>query len=279
MKPARSAIALLAFAAVALLSWSLWLKKDNVSLLGEASARSASLKTLEARAMAAENDNAALRRRLQDEGIEAPVAVGAPASSSRAAESARAETVRAMADLQRRFDALQSQFQSLQAAKSELDSTLETIRSDRRRLSTSESELKDALAASRRVVEAVEGELKTRTDRLSSLESELRRVRDSNAADSRRASQIGAILNSFEDLNRRRENTLTSLQRRFRDLTDAYRALALRLDTQRDSQTPMQITSAEVSRITSAVQSAEDELRQLSTLSAESQRLTQRLRN
>jgi hypothetical protein len=62
-------------------------------------------------------------------------------------------------------------------------------------------------------------------------------------------------------------------------LTDAYRALALRLDTQRDSQTPMQITSGEVSRITSAVQSAEDELRQLSTLNAESLRLTQRLRN
>jgi len=41
----------------------------------------------------------------------------------------------------------------------------------------------------------------------------------------------------------------------------------------------MQITSAEVSRITAAVQSAEDELRQISTLNAESQRLSRRLQN
>ncbi|HNY38931.1 MAG TPA: hypothetical protein PKJ41_00990 [Bryobacteraceae bacterium] len=279
MKQARFAIAFLAVAAVALLAWALWLKNQNNSLLTQASTGASTVKTLEARASAAETDNIALRRKLEAEGIEVPAPTGLPKSSVRAAELARTETVRAMADLQKRYDALQAQFQSLQSAKSDLDNAFEATRSERRRLSTSESELKDALASSRRVLEAMEAELKTKNDRISSLESDLRRVRDSIAADSRRSSQVGAILGSFEDLNRRRENTLTGLQRRFRDLTDSYRALALRLDTQRDSQTPLQITSAEVSRITSAVQSAEDELRQLSTLNAESQRLTQRLRN
>jgi hypothetical protein len=123
----------------------------------------------------------------------------------------------------------------------------------------------------------MEAELKTKTDRVGSIESELRRARDANSAETRRNSQIAAILSSFDEINRRRENTLTSLQRRYRDLTDAYRALALRLDTQRDSQTPVQITSGEVSRMTTTVQSAEDELRQLNTLNAEAQRLTRRL--
>lgn len=279
MKAARYAVMLLAVATAVFLIWSLWLLNQNRLLLAQASSQAAAAKAQETRAVAAEADNIALRQKLAAEGIEAPAPSGVSSSSLRAAETARAETVRALADLQRRYDALQSQFQSLQLAKSELESTIESVRSERRRLSASESELKDALASSRRVVEAMESELKTKNERIASMESELRRVRDSIAADNRRSSQVGAILGSFEDLNRRRENTLTSLQRRFRDLTDAYRALALRLDTQRDSQTPLQITSSEVSRITSAVQSAEDELRQLSTLNAESQRLTQRLRN
>lgn len=279
MKAARYAVSLLAVATAVFLIWSLWLLNQNRLLLAQASSQAAAAKALETRAAAAEADNIALRQKLAAEGIEAPAPSGVSSSSLRAAETARAETVRALADLQKRYDALQSQFQSLQLAKSELESTIESVRSERRRISASESELKDALASSRRVVEAMEGELKTKNERIASMESELRRVRDSIAADNRRSSQVGAILGSFEDLNRRRENTLTSLQRRFRDLTDAYRALALRLDTQRDSQTPLQITSSEVSRITSAVQSAEDELRQLSTLNAESQRLTQRLRN
>lgn len=279
MKAARYAVMLLAVATAVFLIWSLWLLNQNRLLLAQASSQASVAKALETRAAAAEADNIALRQKLAAEGIEAPAPSGVSSSSLRAAETARAETVRALADLQKRYDALQSQIQSLQFAKSELESTIESVRSERRRLSASESELKDALASSRRVVEAMESELKTKNERIASMESELRRVRDSIAADNRRSSHVGAILGSFEDLNRRRENTLTSLQRRFRDLTDAYRALALRLDTQRDSQTPLQITSSEVSRITSAVQSAEDELRQLSTLNAESQRLTQRLRN
>ncbi len=279
MKPARPAIALLALAALGATGWSLWLIKENAALKLQSGAQESARKSLELRAAAIETENLDLRRRLEAEGIVTPPAAGKAAPAAHPADAARVEAVRAMADLHKRFDALQSQTQSLQAARSELEDSLETMRADRRRLSSSEAELKDALASSRRVVEAMETELKAKTERIASQESELRRAKDSNAADNRRATQVASILSSFEDLNRRRENTLTSLQRRFRDLTDSYRALALRLDTQRDSQTPMQITSAEVSRITAAVQSAEDELRQISALNTESQRLTRRLRN
>jgi len=279
MKPARPAIALLALAALGAIGWSLWLLKENTALKLQSGAQESARKSLELRAAALESENLDLRRRLEAEGIEAPPAAGKATPIPHAADSARVEAVRALADLQKRFDALQAQVQSLQSARSDLEASIESMRADRRRLSTSEAELKDALASSRRVVDAMETELKTKTARIASLEADLRRANDSNAADNRRTSQVASILSSFEDLNRRRENTLISLQRRFRDLTDSYRALALRLDTQRDSQTPMQITSAEVSRITAAVQSAEDELRQISTLNAESQRLSRRLQN
>lgn len=279
MKPARPALTLLVVATLGAIGWSLWLIRDNSALKLQAGSQESARKSLELRAAALESENLDLRRRLEAEGIQAPPAAGKAAPAAKAGDAARVEAVRALTDLQKRFDALQAQMQSLQAARPDLEASIESIRADRRRLSTSEAELKDALASSRRVVEAMEAELKTKTERIATQEADLRRAKDSNAADNRRTSQVASILSSFEDLNRRRENTLTNLQRRFRDLTDSYRALALRLDTQRDSQTPIQNISGEVSRISAAVQSAEEELRQFSTMNAESQRLTRRLQN
>lgn len=277
MRAARPAIALLALAALASLGWALWLKKQNDRLVQMSGTEEMTEHQVRQRAVSLEAENLELRRRLEAAGIEAPPADREPAATARAAETARLEAVRSLAELQKRFDAAQTQIQSLQTARAELESALEASGIERRRLSGLEAELKESVASSRRVIEAMEAELKTKTDRVGSIESELRRARDANSAETRRNSQIAAILSSFDEINRRRENTLTSLQRRYRDLTDAYRALALRLDTQRDSQTPVQITSGEVSRMTTTVQSAEDELRQLNTLNAEAQRLTRRL--
>jgi chromosome segregation ATPase len=279
MKSARAVSAVFAVVAVAALAWSLWLRNGAAALQSQIAASGEAQKAAESRAAALESDNVELRRRLEASGIAAPPPSAHAAPSAHPSEQARIDAIRTLADLQKRYDALQSQVQSLTTSKSELEASLETANSERRRIAASESDLRDALASSRRVVEAMETELKTKTDRIASQEAELRRVRDAGAADTRRTSQIASILTSFEDLNRRRENTLTSLQRRFRDLTDSYRALALRLDTQRDNPSPAPISSAEVSRITAAVQSAEDEIRQLNALNAESQRLTRRLQN
>lgn len=277
MKAARPAIALLALAALASLGWALWLRKQNAVLVQQSGTEEMTELQVRQRVAELETENLDLRRRLEAAGIEAPQAHPSPATAAPAAETARLEAVRALADVQKRFDAAQAQVQSLQSARAELELSLDAAAADRKRLAASEAELKENLASSRRIIDAMEIELKTKTDRVSSLETDLRRARDANSAESRRNSQVAAILSSFDEVNRRRENTLTSLQRRFRDLTEAYRALALRLDTQRDSQTPVQITSAEVSRMTNTVQSAEDELRQLNTLNTEAQRLTRRL--
>lgn len=277
MKAARSAIALLALATLACLGWALWLKKQNAEIIGQSGTEEMTEQQIRLRVSGLEAENLDLRRRLADAGIVAPRTDTEPPAGSRVAEAARLEAVRALAELQKRFDAAQAQAQSLQTARMELESSLEAANAERRRLAGAEAELKDSLASSRRIIEAMETEIKAKNDRVAALESDLRRARDANSAEIRRASQIASILASFDDVNRRRENTLTSLHRRFRDLTDAYRALALRLDTQRDSQAPVQITSGEVSRMTNTVQSAEDELRQLNTLNAEAQRITRRL--
>jgi chromosome segregation ATPase len=57
--------------------------------------------------------------------------------------------------------------QSLQSARAELEASLDAAAADRKRLSASEAELKDNLASSRRIIDAMEAELKTKTDRVS----------------------------------------------------------------------------------------------------------------
>ncbi|MGC4048579.1 MAG: hypothetical protein QM757_03495 [Paludibaculum sp.] len=68
---------------------------------------------------------------------------------------------------------------------------------------------------------------------------------------------------------------MNSLQRRYRELTDQLRALAVRLEhSERDSP----VTAApDISRIQTTVQSAEDDLRQLLSLNTQAQSLTQKL--
>jgi len=111
----------------------------------------------------------------------------------------------------------------------------------------------------------METELKAKAERLNQVDLQLRRARDEQSASSKKLTESTSLLSDLVDLNRRRENTVTSLQRRFQSLADQLRALALRAD------------ASDSSRIQSAVQSAEDDLRQLTTLNGQAQRITQKL--
>ena len=93
-------------------------------------------------------------------------------------------------------------------------------------------------------------------------------------AASQKSTQAASLANELLDINRRRENVITSLQRRYREMTDVLRALTVRLDTQRDS---VATVAPDISRMQSTAQSAEDDLRQLASLNTQAQRIAQKL--
>lgn len=226
----------------------------------------------DAQAAALESDLATLRSQLAERGIEPAVAARPPRSAD--TDAKRLETVRELSQAQTRLSAATASLTELQNRISELESSVDRLTADNKRLSASESNLKEDLDNTHRLVQALEAEVKAKNDRLTQMDTTLRKTREELAALGQKSSQYGPLFAEFSDLNRRRENTLTSIQRRYRDITDQLRALAVRLDTQRDNPAA---AVGDISRIQTAVQSAEDDLRQLNSLNSQAQRLSQRL--
>ncbi len=220
-------------------------------------------------ALLLENDT--LRKQLAEKGIPAPL----PPASSRSAEDARRlAAIRELAAAQSRLTETQSALVEARNRAAELEASLERVTAENRRLTAAEAALQEDLDHTRRVVQAMEAEIKAKNDRLAQIESSLRKTREELQALAQKSGAIGPMITELAELNRRRENTINSLQRRYRDIADQLRALAVRLDTQRDNPAA---AIGDLSRIQAAVLAAEDDLRQLNTLNSQSQQLMQKL--
>jgi chromosome segregation ATPase len=108
------------------------------------------------------------------------------------------------------------------------------------------------------------------------LEADNAQLKTDTSSVNSRAADVAHIISSLQDLDRRRDVYLTSILRRYRDITDEFRAMSSIMDTSHDPSSSA-CSGAALSRIQTAVTSAEDDLRQLSDLSARSQKLEKQL--
>lgn len=220
-------------------------------------------------ALLLENDS--LRKQLAERGIPAPV----PAASSRSADDARRlAAIRELAAAQTRLTESQSALAEARNRTAELEASLERVTAENKRLAAAESALAEDVDHQRRIVQAMEAEIKAKNERIAQLDASLRKTREELQALSHRVGAFAPVVADLIELNRRRENTVTSLQRRYRDITDQLRALSVRLDTQRDNPAA---AIGDLSRIQTAVLAAEEDLRQLNALNSQSQQLMQKL--
>jgi len=190
------------------------------------------------------------------------------------ANAARLEAARMLSKLEQSMNAASSKASSLEERNRELESVLESVRAELQRLIASEADLKERLAGANRIVEAMQTELKARTERATQLEIENATLREENRKLNEKNSQAVNLMRELEEIGQRRDALLNQIQRRYRDLTDQYRVMAARSD--RDG--PSSSASADLSRLQHTVSQAEEELRQLSALNAQALRLQQRLR-
>jgi len=112
--------------------------------------------------------------------------------------------------------------------------------------------------------------------RAAALETDNAKLKTDSAAITTRASDVAHIIAGLQDLEHRRDVYLTSILRRYRDITGEFRAMSGMLDTSHDSNSNA-CGGAALSRIQSAVNSAEDDLRQLNELNAREQKLEKQL--
>jgi len=117
-----------------------------------------------------------------------------------------------------------------------------------------------------RVSEALETELKFKAQRLVQAETSEKLLQEKLLKAESAAKRVVVSSKEVEDLNRRREAAVATLERRYREVTDMYRNFSLTLQTR---ETPGQgLQAGDLSRIQTALQQAEEELRQLRNLNA-----------
>jgi hypothetical protein len=134
-------------------------------------------------------------------------------------------------------------------------------------------EIRESAQALKRSMEAVEAELKVKSERLTKAEADEKRASDRAVRAEAAAAKSAALTKDTEDMLRRREVLVTGLMRRYRDVTDLYRNFTLNAQTRETPGAGLQ--AGDLSRIQSAIQQAEEDLRQLNSLNA---RLAQALR-
>jgi len=112
--------------------------------------------------------------------------------------------------------------------------------------------------------------------RVAAMEADNAKLKTDTTAVTTHDTDVARIMASLQDLDRRREGYLTSILRRYRDITSEFRAMSSMLDTSHDPSSGA-CSGAALSRIQNAVTSAEDDMRQVKELNVRSQTLEKQL--
>jgi regulator of replication initiation timing len=217
--------------------------------------------SIRGRAERAEIENARLRA-LAGIPSTAPAPLVSPPGVRRATPApADLEPARLAIQLRENLREANSTIAELEMRIGTLEEKLRTTATENQRLSAEEQDLRERVDSTVRLVGAVQAELKSRDQRLLQLELANKNLRDSGASASERAARAAQAIREVEEIGRRRETYLADILRRFRDLTDQYRAIALRLDNPGD-----------LSRIQTAVSMAEEDFKQITSLNAQAAR-------
>jgi chromosome segregation ATPase len=167
------------------------------------------------------------------------------------------------------------------ARLADLTREIETFREEAKRLAESQSELQAQVASIRQQADEAQSAVQKRDEQLSQVQTENKRSRDQFLEASQKLARTQKAIAELQDIYRRRDNYLTSLLSRYRDVNRQYRALANVLENRAPSETTPGGSGGpvgpEIARIQDAIQLAEEDIRQLNNLGAQAQRLQKQL--
>jgi chromosome segregation ATPase len=233
----------------------------------------------------ATRENEDLRRRIAQQTSSqpgpppSPSAVPAPRTRQPNATAAEPSSSSAEQEVPRLRESLaQSTAETarLEAHIAELQSQIETATTENRRLSAAGEELKRNLAEANQTIDNVRAELKTGADRITQLENAAAKISQDAAAGKQSAAQVKQTVSDLEGIFRRREMYLNNVLRRYKEVTEQYRALSGVLDGRRDRDA-VPVSGTEISRIQNTIAQAEEDLKQINALNVQASRLEKKL--
>ena len=153
----------------------------------------------------------------------------------------------------------------LQTQTSDLEAQNGKLAAENQRLAGAGEDLKLSLAEANRIVASLRVEMQGGQERISQLVSENSRLL-----------QLRQVTTDLEEIFRRRQMYLNNILRRYKEITEQYRSLSGVLDSRRDREA-VPVNSAEILRIQNAIAMADEDLKQISALNAQAQRLEKKL--
>lgn len=235
-----------------------------------------------------EKEKAGLAKKLEDlterfnlllasEGAEVETADPRLSALSRLSGEERAkrlEQLKMLGEIQDRLSNATATVKQLEARVQELEQTAIKADEGKRSLTVAEADLKQRLADSNRVIEAMQAELKSSSDRITGLEARNKALAAQQRDLDSKTTNTAKYVQELEDIHRRQEAIMTSILQRYREANDRYRSLALRMDEpQRDAPA----SGADLSQIGNLVSLVEEDLRQLRNLNAQAARIQRQL--
>lgn len=139
---------------------------------------------------------------------------------------------------------------------------------------STETELRDQIERAQRLSDALQTQLKGKEEALSALERSYQRFKDTAGSASRQLDIMSKTVSELQMINERRARQMEQAMRRMRELSENYRTVAVRIDSDPSTQGTL---NAEVNRLQSSVLAVEDHLAQIATLNTQASALEQRL--
>ncbi len=206
----------------------------------------------------------------------APTAAEGPATADdrRAALAQRDATIerlnRELSEAHADADRVQAQ---LSSSSDEREKALESANEQYRKV---QQDWQSQLAALQQELDSAEADSRASRRRLADLEAASAKSRSEDSEASARGTEFKKALASLQDINRHRDAYLTSIIRRYHDITNQFRAMSGMLDSNHGPNTG-NISGASLTRIQNAISLADDDLRQLNDLNAEARQLEEKL--
>jgi chromosome segregation ATPase len=191
------------------------------------------------------------------------------------ATDARLEQVRMLGQARDQLQAARKLLADTQQKAAGLEATVEQLQQENGKLTGDLADARDKIASTGRVASALQDELKASTDRITQLTLDSQNSRQESKAATEKLGQYRDIFSQMEEIERRRDVYLTNLTRRYKDLNSELRSLSARVEAARDN--PRQ-GIPDTSRIQDLIQSADDDLQQLTNLDARADRLRAQFR-
>lgn len=179
------------------------------------------------------------------------------------------QTNRELADARSSIANLQAQ---LQTAAQEKQQALAAVDDQQKR----QRDLRDQLDSLKQQLDAARAESEAAREHAAGLEADNAKMKKDEGAGSAREAAWRKDLAALQDLRRRRDGYLNSILRRYREVTDQFRALSGTLNSSRGAEAAP-FDGVALSRIQNAISQAEDDMRRVNELNTQARQIETRM--